>query len=215
MRTLNNDSMLYNMRSLDYEEVKGPALHPGLVYRSALPLFQEEPVMIRILQAHGVKTIIDLRTDEEKSEHYYGEAVLSRFEVVSLPIDSFTSVQRPDDDDYSDYIKPLRHVFQECKSTISGIFEILQSRESYPVLFHCFAGRDRVGVIAALLLDLLGFSKETIIRDYMLSQGAKAANIDQLVAEVQRMGGATDYLQQEVGLTSQQIDQVRSNLLVR
>ncbi|MHA1587694.1 MAG: tyrosine-protein phosphatase, partial [Candidatus Thorarchaeota archaeon] len=201
-------------RSLDYEEVNGPALHPGLVYRSALPLFQEEPEMIRILQAHGVRTIIDLRTDEEKSGHYYSEAVLSRFEVISVPIDSFTSVRHPDDD-YSDYMNPLHHIFQECKTGISRVFSILQARKSYPVLFHCFAGRDRAGVIAALLLDLLGFSKETIVQDYMLSPGAKAANIKQLVAEVRRMGGATDYLQQEVGLTSQQVDQVRSILLVR
>ena len=211
---MKSDSMLYNMRSLDYEELNGPALHPGLVYRSALPLFQEEPEMIRILQAHGVRTIIDLRTDEEKSEHYYSEAVLSRFEVMSVPIDSFTSVRQPDDD-YSDYMNPLHHIFQECRAGISRVFSILQARESYPVLFHCFAGRDRAGVIAALLLDLLGFSKKTIVHDYMLSPGAKAANIKQLVAEVQRMGGATNYLQQEVGLTSQQIDQVRSNLLVR
>ncbi len=211
---MNNDSMLYNMRCLEYEEDTGPALRPDLIYRSALPLFQEEPEMIHILQAHGVKTIIDLRTDEEKSEHCYSEAVLSRFEVMSVPIDSFTSVRQPDDD-YSDYMNPLHHIFQECKTGISRVFSILQARESYPVLFHCFAGRDRVGVIAALLLDLLGFSKETIVQDYMLSPGAKAANIKQLVAEVQRMGGATDYLQQDVGLTSQQIDQVRSNLLVR
>jgi protein tyrosine/serine phosphatase len=211
---MNSDSMLYNMRSLDYEEVNGPALHPGLVYRSALPLFQEEPEMIRILQAHGVRTIIDLRTDEEKSEHCYSEAVLSRFEVISVPIDSFTSIRQPDDD-YSDYMNPLHHIFQECKTGISRVFSILQVRESYPVLIHCFAGRDRAGVVAALLLDLLGFSKATIVQDYMLSPGAKAANIKQLVAEVQRMGGATAYLQQEVGLTSQQVDQVRSILLVR
>jgi protein-tyrosine phosphatase len=166
--------------------------------------------MIHILQAHGVKTIIDLRTDEEKSEHHYSKTMLSRFEVVSLPIDSFTSVQRPDDD-YSDYIKPLRHAFQE----FFRIFEIFQTRKSYPVLFHCFAGRDRAGVIAALLLDLLGFSNETITRDYMLSPGANAANIEQLVAVVQQMGGAANYLQQEVRMTSQQIDQIRSNLLVQ
>ncbi|MGY5861469.1 MAG: tyrosine-protein phosphatase [Candidatus Thorarchaeota archaeon] len=211
---MNKDIMLYNMRSLDYEEVKGPALHPGLVYRSALPLFQVEPEMIRILHSHGVRTIIDLRTDEEKIEHYYSEAVLQRFEVVSVPIDSFTSIRRPDDD-YSDYMNPLRHLFQECKPGISRVFSILQARESYPVLFHCFAGRDRAGVIAALLLDLLGFNKETIIRDYMQSPGAEAAKIEQLVAEIERMGGATEYLQQEVSLTSQQIDQVRSILLVR
>lgn len=214
MRILNNDSMLYNMRSLDYEEDNGPALHSGFVYRSALPLFQEEPEMIHILQTHGIKTIIDLRTDEEKNEHYYSKAVLSLFEIMSVPIDSFTSVRRPDDD-YSDYMNPLHHIFQECRTGISRVFSVLQARESYPVLFHCFAGRDRAGVIAALLLDLLGFSKETIVQDYMLSPGAKAANIEQLVAEVQRMGGAMDYLQQEVRLTSQQIDQIRSNLLVR
>ena len=211
---MNNDSMLYNMRCLEYEEDTGPALRPDLIYRSALPLFQEEPEMIHILQAHGVKTIIDLRTDEEKSEHHYSKTMLSRFEVVSLPIDSFTSVQRPDDD-YSDYIKPLRHAFQECKSSIFRIFKIFQTRKSYPVLFHCFAGRDRAGVIAALLLDLLGFSNETITRDYMLSPGANAANIEQLVAVVQQMGGAANYLQQEVRMTSQQIDQIRSNLLVQ
>ena len=214
MRILNNDSMLYNMRSLDYEEDNGPALHPGLVYRSALPLFQEEPEMIRILQAHGIKTIVDLRTDEEKSEHFYSESILSRFEIMSVPIDSFTSVRRPDDD-YSDYMSPLHHIFQECKTGISRVFSILQARKSYPILFHCFAGRDRAGVIAALLLDLLGFNKETIIQDYMLSPGAKAANIEQLVAEIQRMGGATNYLRHDVSLTSQQIDQVRANLLVR
>jgi protein-tyrosine phosphatase len=210
---MNNDSMIYNMRSLDYEEVNGPALHPGLVYRSALPLFQEELEMIRILQAHGVKTIIDLRTDEEKSEHCYSEAALSRFEIISVPIDSFTSVRRPDDD-YSDYMNPLHHIFQECKSAIARVFSILQARESYPVLFHCFAGRDRAGVIAALLLDVLGFSNETIVQDYMLSPGAKSTSIKQLVAEIQRMSGATEYLRQEVGLTLEQIDQVRSNLLV-
>ena len=170
--------------------------------------------MVHILQDHGIKTIIDLRTDEEKSAHSYSEAVLSRFEIMSVPIDSFTSVRRPDDD-YSDYMNPLRHIFQECKTGISRVFSIFQARESYPVLFHCFAGRDRAGVITALLLDLLGFSKETIMRDYMLSPGAKAANVEQLVAEMQRMGGATNYLRHDVSLTSQQIDQVLSHLLVR
>jgi len=211
---MNDDLILYNMRCLEYEEDKGPALRPGLIYRSALPLFQEEPEMIRILQTHGIKTIIDLRTDEEKSEHYYSEAVFARFEIVSVPIDSFTSVSQPDDN-YSDYMNPLRHIFKECRTGISRIFTVLQAREKYPVLFHCFAGRDRTGVIAALLLDLLGFSKETIIRDYMLSPGAKTANIKQLVAEVQRMGGARDYLQQEVGLASQHVDRTRASLLTR
>jgi len=42
-------------------------------------------------------------------------------------------------------------------------------RDSTPLLFHCSAGKDRSGVAAALLLDVLGVSREAILRDYLLS----------------------------------------------
>jgi len=44
----------------------------------------------------------------------------------------------------------------------------LGARET-PLLFHCFAGKDRSGVAAALLLDVLGVPREAIVADYLLS----------------------------------------------
>ena len=41
----------------------------------------------------------------------------------------------------------------------------------YPALVHCTAGKDRTGVLIALVLDLLGVPDETIVRDYALSGG--------------------------------------------
>ncbi len=38
-----------------------------------------------------------------------------------------------------------------------------------PVLFHCFAGKDRTGVMAGLLLSLLGVPREVVLEDYMLT----------------------------------------------
>lgn len=38
-----------------------------------------------------------------------------------------------------------------------------------PALFHCAAGKDRTGVIAAVILDLLGVRHEAIVEDYMLT----------------------------------------------
>ena len=37
------------------------------------------------------------------------------------------------------------------------------------VLFHCTAGKDRTGVVAALLLWLAGVSEEDILADYIVS----------------------------------------------
>ena len=41
--------------------------------------------------------------------------------------------------------------------------------DELPLLFHCAGGKDRTGVFAALLLDLLGVSRADILADYLLS----------------------------------------------
>lgn len=50
------------------------------------------------------------------------------------------------------------------------IFTRLADRDSYPVLVHCAGGKDRTGVTCALLLSLLGVSREDVLADYLLTQ---------------------------------------------
>jgi protein-tyrosine phosphatase len=45
----------------------------------------------------------------------------------------------------------------------------------YPVLIHCFAGRDRTGVAVAALLLILGIAPEMIVEEYLLSDGTVQA----------------------------------------
>jgi protein-tyrosine phosphatase len=45
------------------------------------------------------------------------------------------------------------------------VFETLAETDG-TVLFHCFAGKDRTGVVAAMLLDLAGVSRDGIAADY-------------------------------------------------
>lgn len=40
---------------------------------------------------------------------------------------------------------------------------------SWPLVFHCAAGKDRTGVLAALVLDILGVEHPVIVEDYMLT----------------------------------------------
>ncbi len=51
---------------------------------------------------------------------------------------------------------------------------LLSEEGSYPAVFHCTIGKDRTGVLAALLLATLGVDDETIIADYGLSNSAIA-----------------------------------------
>mmetsp|Transcript_42469 Transcript_42469/g.48253 ORF Transcript_42469/g.48253 Transcript_42469/m.48253 type:complete len:420 (+) Transcript_42469:129-1388(+) len=54
-------------------------------------------------------------------------------------------------------------------SGIKYVLDICADRKRHPVIFHCTAGKDRTGMITAIILSLCGVSDEEIVQDYMLS----------------------------------------------
>lgn len=58
-------------------------------------------------------------------------------------------------------------------------------------LFHCFAGKDRTGIAAAIILEILGVSRDDIFEDYMLTniQRASANQLLCQAAESEGMSG--------------------------
>ncbi len=51
----------------------------------------------------------------------------------------------------------------------AGAIRTLASASALPAVFHCTAGKDRTGVMAMLVLRLLGVSREDVIADYALT----------------------------------------------
>jgi protein-tyrosine phosphatase len=49
------------------------------------------------------------------------------------------------------------------------IFRRLADEQNYPMVIHCAAGKDRAGIITAMILSFLGVPDEVIIADYTLS----------------------------------------------
>ena len=47
--------------------------------------------------------------------------------------------------------------------------EIIAERENHPLIFHCSAGKDRTGVLAAMVLAAMGIVDEDVVEDYVLS----------------------------------------------
>jgi protein-tyrosine phosphatase len=122
------------------------------------------------LLEHGVRTIIDLRNDEE-----IGSDVAPRpssLTTIHLPLDGseeqdFWSEWRSGPQFGSPlYYRPHLERFPERSAAV--IAAIARARPG-GVAFHCVGGRDCSGQIAILLLALVGVGPEEIVEDYGLS----------------------------------------------
>ena len=60
-------------------------------------------------------------------------------------------------------------------AAISAILRLLEDPAGYPAVVYCAAGKDRTGVICAIILHLLGVDREEIIADYTLSDAPAQA----------------------------------------
>jgi protein-tyrosine phosphatase len=121
----------------------------------------------------GIKTVVDLRTPLELEErgrfdhddvdyHHLPvmEATWERESIdVSGPPERFLANR---------YLEML----ESGRETIPVALRLLADPAAVPLVFHCAAGKDRTGVVAALTLSLLGVPDETIVQDYALSTNA-------------------------------------------
>ena len=60
-----------------------------------------------------------------------------------------------------------------AEEAIGEALRLIADADAFPLVFHCIAGKDRTGVVAALTLSLLGVDDETIADDYALSEEAE------------------------------------------
>ncbi|MEI6736839.1 MAG: tyrosine-protein phosphatase, partial [Actinomycetes bacterium] len=63
---------------------------------------------------------------------------------------------------------------------IAGVIRIVAQRANHPVIVHCTAGKDRTGVVTAMVLEILGISHQDIADDYH----ATAANMGPILAKI-------------------------------
>jgi protein-tyrosine phosphatase len=107
----------------------------------------------------------------------------------------------------------------EFRDAWQTFFMLLANLEIYPVLFHCSAGRDRTGVAAAMLLELLGVDRERIVADFLESNTAfptiplSPAQLDPVFALIDESGEIDSFLVQEIGVRPTVLQTIRQGLL--
>ena len=108
-------------------------------------------------------TIIDLRSNEELEKKKGIFVENPDFKYKHIAINGNGRLPKNEDEIIETYMEML-----EGKQQIKEIFEIL-SEENYGIIYYCNAGKDRTGVITALILKLLGVNNQDIVVDYIAS----------------------------------------------
>ena len=119
------------------------------------------------LRAHGVRTIIDLRNDDELVQNAGG------VETIHIPLDRLDE----DPDFWVDWMNgpqfatPLyyRPFMERFSDRIERVLDAVEQAQPGGVLFHCVGGRDRTGLVAIAALSVAGVSAEVIADDYALA----------------------------------------------
>ena len=109
----------------------------------------------------------------------------------------------PPTEDLARYDEPAfvtrryEELFAQGATSLARAVDLLAEPEALPAVFHCSAGKDRTGILAAIILGFLGVPRDVIVEDYALSAEAMIALLDRLkreysdaVAEVERYAPA-------------------------
>ncbi|MGV9264928.1 tyrosine-protein phosphatase [Kitasatospora sp. NPDC003701] len=145
----------------------GRRIRTGLLYRSAQPFPSADEAVVEQLRTAGVRTIVDLRGAAECDPADWAAVEAGGVTVVAARMDPTT-----------DTVTTAMRAMTTAADL--GAFYLLMA-EAAPaavaaaveaaarpggVLLHCAAGKDRTGLLTALLLDVLGIPTEEIVADY-------------------------------------------------
>jgi protein-tyrosine phosphatase len=119
----------------------------------------------------GLATVIDLRTVSEVHDRGRFPVEAVEVEYHHLPLsESIPGTEEVPDWGEAQYVSArYTHLLKEGRDSINRAIGLLASDGSLPAVFHCSAGKDRTGVLAAVVLGGLGVPDEVIVDDYALS----------------------------------------------
>ena len=188
------------LASVNLRELGGLATHDGQQVRTG-HLFRSgqladlTPEDRFTLEDLCLRTIVDLRRPAEVATR--PTPALEGVETVSLSVSN-------DDNEFfvaanammDPTAKPLtaeqiseyfRRLASDRFDRYRPVLQLATDPERHPLLFHCTAGKDRTGVVAAILLRLLGVAYDQILEDYLLSNTARRPWIEANEANHRRL----------------------------
>ena len=126
---------------------------------------------IALLRDIGLRTVIDLRMGVEVERTGRGllsaeAAAYFHLSVIDEDAGESRGIPAPVDDELT---KRYLWYLEIGREPLVEALRVIGDGANHPLVFHCAAGKDRTGVLAALVLDLVGVEREVIVEDYVLT----------------------------------------------
>lgn len=159
---------MMNTRDLGgYETQMGKYTKVKKYVRAASPA-QATRKDLETLKDYGVRVVIDLRSDFEiqKEENPFASMEDIEFYHIDLFDDAKAELVPTHIKNYKSLSGLYIYLIETMKAPLKEVFDVFLNHPYETVLFHCSAGKDRTGVVSALLLDLAGCYEQDIVKDY-------------------------------------------------
>lgn len=108
---------------------------------------------------NSITTLVDLRTEDERAAKPCPLAEHPAFRYLPMPVTGGNAVPASPDEVSRSYVAMVDEKMER-------IIDAITSADTN-VLYFCSAGKDRTGVVSAILLHRLGFEREYIVADYL------------------------------------------------
>ena len=169
------------------------------------------------LEAYGIRTIIDFRVPVEVRDDPNPYTEHGSIATHHLPLDPndrpVTKATAAHKEAGLSHMAAVNAAFLAVnREQVATIMRAIANAPAGGVLIHCHSGRDRTGLIAAMLLALAGVPADAIVADYDLSFGAVGGTMEATLAHLERAyGGVTAYLR-AAGMTEEEIARLSTRL---
>jgi protein-tyrosine phosphatase len=137
----------------------------------------------------GLRTVVDLRTGSEVSAAPSAvDGTGAR--TFHVPLFDAEAIGRLPPELAAIY----RHMIDDCGAAIAGAIGRLCGDGALPGLVHCTAGKDRTGLVVALVLEVIGVPDEIIAADYAMSEAYLDTRPGSAISRIRAISGVGRWL---------------------
>jgi protein-tyrosine phosphatase len=199
----------------NFRDLGGYRTHDGRtvawrrLFRSAALHKMNERDIARLKQGISLRAVIDLRSPKDPDQNpevILLKAIGARY--YPIPFSTWPWPGPSNRSDSSSYVRDEAQAHPSATNMgeiylyriranpfgkrLVDALEIIAKRENHPLVFHCSAGKDRTGVLAAMVLTAMGIVDEDVVEDYVLSAPLMKEIRDRMTSDPETAQGVND-----------------------